>query len=133
MALLLRRLKKGNAGEKAYRCLDRWYWSSVFSQRYDSAVDTKTYQDARDVLAWAAEEGPLPEWMRRLDPADLELAVDERRSAVYRGIMCLIARQGARDFMTGRPAKLHQCQDDHIFPMPCTPRVTRRMSFSTGP
>lgn len=116
MALLLRRLKKGNAGEKAYRCLDRWYWSSVFSQRYDSAVDTKTHQDARDVLAWATEEGPLPEWMRRLDPADLELAVDERRSAVYRGIMCLIAREGARDFMTGQPAKLHQCQDDHIFP-----------------
>jgi hypothetical protein len=116
LAVLLHQFKKINAGETAYRCLDRWYWSSVFSQRYDSAVDTRTYQDAREIGAWAVGQGSLPEWIRRLTATDLDLAVDERRSAVYRGIMCLIAREGARDFLTGQPARLHECQDDHIFP-----------------
>lgn len=42
--------------------------------------------------------------------------MDEPRSAVYRGVMCLIARKGARDFLTGQRADLHQCDDDHVFP-----------------
>ncbi len=32
------------------------------------------------------------------------------------GVMCLITRAGARDFLTGQQAVLHTCQDDHISP-----------------
>lgn len=95
--------------------MDTWYWGNVFAQRYDSAVDSKTYRDFGEVRRWI-EGGPAPEWLRRLEPQSLNLDVDEPRSAVYKGLMCLIARQGARDFLTGQPANLNECQDDHIFP-----------------
>lgn len=115
LALLLRALGKARAGEEAYRKVDRWYWGSVFSQRYDSAVNTKSYQDVRDVLRWLSE-GVAPQWLERLGEEDLDLGVEESRSAIYRGILCLVARNGARDFLTGQAAALNQCQDDHIFP-----------------
>lgn len=115
LAVLLHRLKTMKAGADAYRKLDRWYWASVFTQRYDSAVDTKTYQDAHDVLSWIVEDA-MPEWLRRVSVDAVDLSIAEPRSAVYRGIMCLIMRQGARDFFTGQPANLNTCHDDYIFP-----------------
>lgn len=64
LAVLLHRLKEMRAGEEAYRKVDRWYWASVFTQRYDSGVDTKSYQDVRDVISWITE-GLEPDWLRR--------------------------------------------------------------------
>lgn len=114
LAALLCRLASNRAGEVEYRKVDRWYWASVFTQRYDSAVDTTTYRDVKEVVRWLGE-GIAPEWLDNLSVDNLDLDVDEPRSAVYRGLMCLVALQGARDFLTGQPAPLHECQDDHIF------------------
>ncbi|KHG65684.1 hypothetical protein QT17_05265 [Thermus sp. 2.9] len=115
LGALLWKLKRDKAGQAAYENVDAWYWGSVFAQRYDSAVDSKTYRDFGEVSRWI-EGGDPPEWLRRLDPQSLNLDVDEPRSAVYKGLMCLIARRGARDFLTGQLANLNECQDDHIFP-----------------
>jgi len=115
LAVLLHRLKEMRAGEEAYRKVDRWYWASVFTQRYDSGVDTKSYQDVRDVISWITE-GLEPDWLRRATAEAVDLSIAERRSAVYKGVICLILREGARDFLTGQQANLNTCQDDHIFP-----------------
>jgi len=115
LAALLHHLTSIRAGEAEYRKVDRWYWASVFTQRYDSAVDTTTYQDVRDVVRWLGDGTP-PGWLNNLSVNSMDLDVDEPRSALYRGLMCLIALRGARDFLTGQPANLHECQDDHIFP-----------------
>ncbi|GBD08525.1 hypothetical protein HRbin22_00765 [Candidatus Thermoflexus japonica] len=116
LGALLWELKQAKAGQAAYKKLDAWYWGNVFAQRYDSAVDSKTFQDFRDVMSWV-EGDPPPHWLRGLDVRSLNFFdVDEPRSAVYRGLMCIIARRGARDFLTGQPANLNECQDDHIFP-----------------
>lgn len=115
LAALLWELKRIQAGEEAYRQLDAWYWGSVFTQRYDSAVDSKTYRDFGEVSRWI-QGGPPPEWLSRVEPQDLNLDIDEPRSAIYKGLMCLIARRGAKDFLTGQPANLNVCQDDHVFP-----------------
>lgn len=115
LAAMLHELQRDRAGEEAHRKLDRWYWGSVFSQRYDSAVDTKSYQDVRDLRRWV-NGGEAPEWLARLSVHDVDLDVAESRSAIYRGLMCTIVRQGALDFLTGQSAVLSECQDDHIFP-----------------
>lgn len=115
LAALLWELKRTRAVATAYTELDAWYWGSVFSQRYDSAVDSKTYRDFGDVKRWV-EGGAAPDWLQRMDATTLDLDVDEPRSAVYKGLMCLIARRGAKDFLTGQSANLNVCQDDHIFP-----------------
>ena len=115
LAAMLHELHRNRAGEDAYRKLDRWYWGNVFGQRYDSSVDTKSYQDVRDIRKWV-EQGEAPEWIARLDVTRVDLDVSEPRSAIYRGLMCMVVLRGALDFLTGQPANLSECQDDHIFP-----------------
>jgi hypothetical protein len=114
LAAMVHKLRTASAEEKAYRRLDKWYWHSVFSQRYDSAVDTKSLQDVREVSRWIEGDGP-PAWLKGFGPDDVDLNEDETRSAVYRGLMCLIARAGARDFLTGQPVNLYDATDEHIF------------------
>ncbi|MBC7098254.1 DUF262 domain-containing protein [Candidatus Bipolaricaulota bacterium] len=115
LAALLWKLKRTKAVEAAYRKLDAWYWGNVFTQRYDSGVDSKSYRDFGEMCRWFNGDSP-PEWLSKLDLRALDLDVDEPRSAIYKGLMCLIARQRAKDFLTGQPANLNVCQDDHIFP-----------------
>jgi hypothetical protein len=95
--------------------LDKWYWASVFTQRYDSAVDTKAYQDVVQVRRWL-RGGEPPEWLANLSIDSIDVDTDEQRSAIYRGLMCLIVLEGAKDFINGQSANLNECQDDHIFP-----------------
>lgn|SRR5574341_1730389 len=115
LAYLLMEIEKMKGGENEYRKLDAWYWTSVFSERYDSAVDTKSSDDIRDVLKWL-QGGQPPSWMKVFNAQNMDLTVDDQRSAVYRGAMCLIALRGAKDFCNGQKASLHDCDDDHIFP-----------------
>jgi hypothetical protein len=115
LAAILFEVRGRNLPEQAYRKVDRWYWSSVFSQRYDAAVDSRAFQDCREVQAWVSG-GVAPDWVERLSAQQLDFNVDDPRSGVYRGMMCMISMRGARDFITGQPAPLHECEDDHIFP-----------------
>ncbi len=115
LAAMLSKLEKLTLSEKDYRKIDSWYWSNVFSQRYDSAVDTKVIQDVRDVVNWV-NDGNKPDWIQKLADKELDINVEEPRSAIYKGIMCLIAHQSAKDFISGLETMLHECQDDHIFP-----------------
>lgn len=115
LAALLRAVEERQAGESGYRLVDRWYWANVFTQRYDSAVDTKSYGDMKDMTQWLDSNGP-PAWLQGIAVDGANLNIEEKRSAIYRGLMCLIVKQGAKDFITGQAANLGQCEDDHIFP-----------------
>lgn len=115
LAVLLHAVEQRRGGESMFRMVDTWYWSNVFTQRYDSAVDTKSHQDMKDFLQ-LVDEGTSPGWMQRISVDGLDLNVDEPRSAVYRGLMCLVVMKGARDFINGQAANLKSCEDDHIFP-----------------
>lgn len=115
LAYLLMEIEKMKGGESEYRRLDTWYWASVFSERYDSAIDTKSSDDIKDVLKWI-QGGQPPTWMKAFSAQNIDLTVDDQRSAIYRGVMCLVALRGARDFCSGQKAALHECDDDHIFP-----------------
>lgn len=115
LAYLLMEIEKMKGGEAEYRKLDTWYWTSVFSERYDSAVDTKSNDDIKAVLEWTKNDTPI-NWIGIFNASNVDLTVDDQRAAVYRGVMCLIALRGARDFCSGQPADLHKCDDDHIFP-----------------
>lgn len=117
LAVLLNHVEEKHGGENMYRKVDRWYWGSVFAQHYDQAVDTTTYRDVNEIKRWL-EDGNCPAWLENLrveQHIDLE-SIEDQRSAIYRGLICLIVRAGARDFINGQPASLKECQDDHIFP-----------------
>jgi hypothetical protein len=114
LAALLDNLKSNRLQAIAYRRLDAWYWRAVFGQRYDSLVNNKTIQDVQDIGAWCAG-GNQPAWMAELDVNEIPLDAESQRSAIYRGVLCLSALRGSRDFCTGQPIALNECDDDHIF------------------
>jgi hypothetical protein len=115
LAALLHWLEKHKGGEDSYRKVDRWYWTNVFAQRYDQAVDTNTYRDVKEVTQWLAGESP-PDWMAKLSVDRIDPNVNESRSAVYKGMICLVVLAGAKDFLDGQEASLQTRDDDHIFP-----------------
>jgi|GEM_PF-424053 len=115
LAVLLYFVEQRRGGEALYRMIDKWYWANVFTQRYDSAVDTKSFADTKDFIQWM-ETGTLPTWLQTLSVNNISLNIDEPRSAIYRGLMSRVVIRGAKDFITGQAANLKTCEDDHIFP-----------------
>jgi len=116
LAVLLKKISEKGHKQEMYRKIDSWYWGSVFGRRYDQAVESTTHRDVREISEWL-EGGPCPQWIEKFqaDQVDL-LGATEQRSSIYRGAICLVVKMGAKDFVSGQPPILSQCQDDHIFP-----------------
>jgi hypothetical protein len=101
-----------------YNKVNCWYWASVFSNRYEEAVDTKSYNDYNDLKEWCKDGMKTPEFIKKFDARAVDLEVDKQSSAIYRGVIGLIVLSGALDFRTGKPPQFatEKLQDDHIFP-----------------
>lgn len=117
-ALLMVGRRLGMLDAKAYKKIDRWYWTSVFTDRYDSAVNTSVAADWKTVRAWVFDGGPVPDFITEFSPADVDLDVSSRSSATYKGVLGLVVLAGARDYKTNQVPKFdpNRAQDDHIFP-----------------
>jgi hypothetical protein len=106
----------------AWPKVTRWYWCSVFSQRYSSQVEYASAQDYEQMLGWI-EGGPPPGVVHAFTfRADALQEITSIRNAIYKGVLCLLARDGALDF--GGGGKLSTAlffdkrQDHHhIFPL----------------
>ena len=116
LSALLAHARDAKLGADAYEKIDRWYWGSVFSERYDSAVNTTATRDVAEMRIWL-DGGDAPAWRTRLTKDGLSVDLDVgSRSAIYRGVISLLAARQSVDFNTAQPANLHECDDDHIFP-----------------
>ena len=118
LAALLSYLKSAKLETKSnYDKIDRWYWASIFSNRYDQATDTISERDFNQMRKWI-EEDKIPNFIKEFDPEAVDLDVDRQSSAIYRGVINLIVLKGALDFKTGQPPQFdrEKVQDDHIFP-----------------
>lgn len=111
------------SGSSATKAIDKWYWGSVFNERYSSAVESTTTRDYRDIRGYLTGQKTksevLGEISLNLNEQNIinELYSTNRvRSSVYSGVMCLIAINGARDFRIDDPITLHTLDDHHIFP-----------------
>ena len=83
----------------AYRKLERWYWASVFSERYDSATDTKSKTDINEIIKWIEDDAKVPRVVKELDVDSISL---ERitRGAIFTGILNIIIKRQVKDFVT---------------------------------
>lgn len=106
------------AFDKNYAKVDQWYWVSVFGNRYNEAVNTTTFTDFERVCLWMKEEDRVPEFLVRFNVDNVDLRTASKSAATYRGVLCLIVLNGARDFQTGKDpfANKTVLEDDHIFP-----------------
>ncbi len=101
--------------------LKRWFWSSIFSQRYESATDEKNAQDFIQLVKWIQEK-EQPEVIKEFSFGLGQLkSISRQRNAVYRGVFCLLIRDGVLDFHTGQKITTQliieeNIEDHHIFP-----------------
>lgn len=117
------RKRKGDAHvAEAWPKIARWYWCSVFTQRYSSQVESAASLDLEQTLNWVDGVGEAPDVVRTFSfrPDSLQ-EITSIRNAIYKGILCLLAREGAEDF--GGKGKLsialfYDSHEDHhhIFP-----------------
>lgn len=101
--------------------LRRWFWCAVFGQAYESAPNSQSAKDVTALSEWLTGKLP-PEVVTsfKFDPKALR-EVTPRQRSVYRGVMCLILANGARDFhtqsiITGKLIGDEGIDDHHVFP-----------------
>lgn len=119
LAALIAWTKRANLPESvAYKKIDQWYWAAIFSNRYNEAVNTNIVADYKEMKEWFNDERKIPDVIRKLDVDQIDLNVEIRSSAIFKAVMCLVAKKGAKDFETGHVPELapKALQDDHIFP-----------------
>ena len=127
-------LRKNASREDKVECLSKinmWYWSSIFSEMYSSGVDTQLTTDYREMVGWEEDGNKILGWIddeskiiksvekfRREFPATLDLrSIERENNATYRGILSLLALEGAPDFDTNLNLE-NALENDkhHIFP-----------------
>ena len=113
-------LKTAEAGAHREK-IKKWFWCSVFGQAYESAPNSRSAKDVMEVFAWLNGGGP-PEsvGLFRFDPKALR-EITPRQRAIYRGTICLVLANNARDFhsqavITGKLMQEEGIDDHHIFP-----------------
>lgn len=121
LAALLHRVDRDKLGDRAYRGIKKWYWGSVFLERYAGSVESITFADYRDLITWFENPNHKPLVFEQVDRNILtnpsfSLRDTARVNAVYRGVINLIAIQGAKDFRTGDSIEFHSLDDHHVFP-----------------
>lgn len=118
LASILHEVDKKYKGEaKAYVKIHKWYWGTLFRERYGGSTDTLSYRDYNAMIRWLEDDNDIPEAVVT-DISQLQRNVIDvvRKGAVYYGILSLIAKKGARDFYTSDTIELHELDDHHIFP-----------------
>lgn len=122
LAAMLYAIDKNKLDHKAYRWIQRWYWSSIFRERYAGSVESSIYRDYQDFLKSMADPEFEAEALREarvniLENQAFSLKGISRLNSIYRGVFCLIALRGARDFSADDSIQFHTLEDHHIFPV----------------
>lgn len=100
----------------------QWYWCGVFGELYGSANESRYANDITQVIKWITDGGDLPKSITDFffNPIRL-LGLQSRQSAAYKGIMALILKNHARDFISGAEMDFSTYSNEkidihHIFP-----------------
>ena len=138
LAALRADIEENGRGESERAQLRRWYWNNVFTERYSSAVESKSRKDYVEFTAHWFGDGPEPSVLAEARavigaPGFTVRTSASSGSAVYSGIFCLLARRNAKDWRRGEEIKLQTLQDHHIYPQAFLKRhgVEKRVLLNT--
>ena len=99
----------------------QWYWCGVFGESYRAAQETRYGRDITEVTAWL-NGGDVPKIISETQMSAVRLmALKTRTAAAYKGIISIIFRHGAKDFlannsMSSSAAFAESIDIHHIFP-----------------
>lgn len=84
------------------RKLEQWYWCGVFGELYGSANEGRYVNDVIGMINWVKNGGEEPDTIQRSNfHASRLRQLYTRNSAAYKGVMALILKAGAKDFLRG--------------------------------
>lgn len=134
LAALYHHISTHKRDYRAYEAVRKWYWGSIFLERYAGAVESTALQDFQELLKHFEDVSIQPRVFKDIDK---EILADEnfslhsvsRRSAVYKGVVNLLAIRGAKDFRTGDAIAFFTLEDHHIFPQS---RLAKKKTNDTG-
>ena len=102
--------------------LERWFWCGVFGELYGSATETRYVNDIQGLMEWIKDDSKEPDTVQRSNFHATRLQqLYTRNSAAYKGVMALILKAKARDFISGSEMDFTSYVQDatdihHIFP-----------------
>lgn len=103
--------------------LSKWYWCGVFGELYGGANETRYVNDVVEMINWIKGSNELPDTIVRSNFQYTRLQrLYTRNSAAYKGVMALILKNGATDFISGGSMDFASYEDEavdihHIFPV----------------
>lgn len=141
LAALRWQIDQRKLGHEERNDLRRWYWSAVFLERYSSAVETVTRKDYVDLTTKWGLKGEVaedfePEAFRlaRRTFAPTTYSIRDsatQTSSIYRGVLCMLAINGAKDWRRLEALQLQELEDHHVFPRAYLRRHKVRLSTNT--
>jgi len=117
LAVMLYEIENRGNHAALYNKVDLWYWSTVFSQRYTHAADTKSFSDVKAMQNWFANPQKKPDDLTpNFDYVKTEMLKAARSSALGKAFYNQLILNNPMDLLTGQPITISECQIDHIFP-----------------
>jgi len=96
-----------------------WYWSSIFTKNYSSAVESQIAKDFIEMKTWFLDDDKVPSVIQdaRRIVSNLDLESEENQnSSIYKAIFCILVKKGAKDFITYELPTYTVLEDHHIVP-----------------
>lgn len=96
-------------------CLNKirfWYWNNILADRYSGSIESTGESDYKIIKKWF--DGNISEPFEIIERNNFN--TQKSNSALYKSIMCIIAKKGALDFIRGDPPQYSNLEDHHIFP-----------------
>ncbi len=121
LAALQWNIKMDKRNHKVYEFTKKWYWASVFLERYSGSVESTSYRDYTDMIKLFNDRTSKPEFFNEVDiqitkNPNFTIRNVNRINVIYKGIINLIALNGAKDFIKNDAIEFHDLDDHHIFP-----------------
>jgi len=121
LAALRVKLEERKLGDDARENVRRWYWASLFLERYSSSVESMSRKDYAEMVRYWDDSQTLPSIFEEADaqigaPGFTIRESASSASSVYCGVFALLAINNARDWRVGEVITLQDLEDHHIFP-----------------
>ena len=100
------------------RKIRNWYWAVVTSDHYSGSTNSNVEKDYRELIHWFEDENKVPEIVmeQRKRLTTLKFDSTKKNDSIYKAMLCLVTKEGARDFYTDEPPEYNELDIHHLFP-----------------
>lgn len=99
--------------------IKKWYWSSIFSQSYQSSVESQIAKDFKEMKGWFSDDNSVPKVVEYFENDILNIYLRAEKSswsAIYKAVFTILVINGARDFQSFDLPEYSLLEDHHIVP-----------------